>query len=161
MAAAHAEGLAEGRRLAEAAMEDERARLAATIAEIAGLRRQVLESVDVDVMELAVGMARRVLHREVQLDPDILLAMARVALGRLGTRVVATAHLHPADLAALGPAPAAPEGLTLAADPDLPRGGCRLVADSGEVDLGIDAQMTELARQLLGESRRVESARLH
>ena len=101
LAEAHARGVTEGRALAEHAMADERARIATTVREIAGLRRRVLDAAEHDVMQLAVGMARRVLHREVQLDPDILLSMAHVALGRLGDRPVATAHLHPDDLAAV------------------------------------------------------------
>jgi flagellar assembly protein FliH len=161
LAEAHARGVTEGRALAEHAMADERARIAATVREIAGLRRRVLDAAEHDVMQLAVGMARRVLHREVQLDPDILLSMAHVALGRLGDRPVATAHLHPDDLAAVHQPSAVAEGLTLVGDADVPRGGCRLVTAGGEVDLGVDAQMTELSRVLLGELSSVEHVQLH
>lgn len=158
---AYQRGCADGRAEASAALVQERERLASTVREIAALRRQVLASAERDVLQLAVGMARRVLHREVQLDPDILLSMAHVALRRLGPRVAATVHLHPADLAAISTATALPEGLTLLADAELPRGGCRLVAPNGEIDLGVDAQVTELSRVLLGESREVAHAHLH
>jgi flagellar assembly protein FliH len=161
LAEAVARGVVQGRLEAEPMVLVERERLAATIQEIAALRRRVLETAERDVMQLAVGMARRVLHREVQLDPDILLAMARVALGRLGHRVAATAHLHPDDLAAIDRPGVAIEGLTLRADPDLPRGGCRLVSDAGEIDLGVDAQMSELSRVLLGETSSEPRAQLH
>ena len=36
------------------------------------------------MVQLALAVARRVVHREVSLDPDLLIAMARVALERLG-----------------------------------------------------------------------------
>jgi len=161
VAEAYARGVAQGRLEAEQVVLTERDRLADTIQDIAALRPRVLETAERDVMQLAVGMARRVLHREVQLDPDILLAMARVALVRLGHRVVATAHLHPDDLAAIERPGVAIDGLTLRADPDLPRGGCRLVSDAGEIDLGVDAQMSELSRVLLGDTSGEPHAQLH
>lgn len=161
LAEAFARGVAQGRLEAEQDVVAERERLAGTIQDLAALRPRVIETAERDVMQLAVGMARRVLHREVQLDPDILLAMARVALVRLGHRVVATAHLHPDDLAAIERPGVAIDGLTLRADPDLPRGGCRLVSDAGEIDLGVDAQMSELSRVLLGESSGEPHAHLH
>lgn len=147
---AHARGRSEGQREAERQLATERDRLAQTIACVSGLRQRVLAEAERDVAQLAVGMARRILHREVQLDPDILLAMARVALGRLGDRVAATVHLHPADHIALSGR--CSEGtLVLASDPDLLRGGCRVSSASGEIDLGIDAQVTELARLLMDD----------
>ncbi len=161
LAEAEARGFAEGQMAAEADMAAERARLASTIAEVAALRRRVLDLAEHEVMQVASGMARRILHREVQLDPDILLAMARVALGRLGDQAVATVLLHPLDLAAISATGPAGAGLRLESDASLPRGGCRIKAEHGEIDLGMDAQLDELSRLLIGESARVDGAALH
>jgi len=161
LAEAYQQGAIHGRESAQRLVEEERARLVTTVQDIAGLRRRVLDAAEHDVMQLAVGMARRVLHREVQLDPDILLSMAHVALRRMGDRPVATARLHPEDLSAITRQSTLVEGLTLVADSEIPRGGCRLVSSVGEVDLGVDAQMTELSRVLLGELSSVERVQLH
>jgi flagellar assembly protein FliH len=163
LAEAYERGCAEGRAAADAAMTDERARLEATIADIAHLRRHVMDAADHDVMQLAVSMARRVLHREVQLDPDVLLAMARVAIGRLGDRVTARVHLSPVDLNSMVSTADLPDTITLIGDPDVLRGGCRIVSDVGQIDLGIDAQMTELSRSLIDDRAPDEPtrARLH
>lgn len=155
---AYQRGLADGRRAAEEQVAADRRRLADTIATITGLRRHVLAAAEHDVAQLAAGIARRILHREVQLDADILVAMARVAVGRLGDRVTATVHLHPADLAAIvsrGTAGAKgdTDSLELREDASLPRGGCRVESSAGEIDLGVDAQVTELARLLMGDPR--------
>jgi len=155
---AYQRGLADGRRAAEEQVAADRARLADTIAAITGLRRHVLSAAEHDVAQLAAGIARRILHREVQLDADILVAMAHVAVGRLGDRVTATVHLHPADLAAIvarGTAGATgdTDSLVLREDASLPRGGCRVESSAGEIDLGVDAQVTELARLLMGDPR--------
>lgn len=161
LADAESRGFAEGQMAAEAAMAAERARLAATVADVAALRRRVLDLAEHEVMQVASGMARRILHREVQLDPDILLAMARVALGRLGDQVAAVVSLHPQDLAAVSSSLPSGAGLRLEADASLPRGGCRIKAEHGEIDLGVDAQLDELSRLLLGETTRVDGAALH
>lgn len=153
---AYQRGLADGRRAAEEQVVADRKQLAETITAIAGLRRHVLAAAEHDVAQLAAGIARRILHREVQLDADILLAMARVAVGRLGDRVAAIVHLHPADHAAVvarGSAGSADDGLELRVDASLPRGGCRMESSAGEIDLGVDAQVTELARLLMGDPR--------
>jgi flagellar assembly protein FliH len=161
LAAAYEQGAADAQTRVEEALADERHRLGETIREISALRRKVLDAADHDLMQLAVGMARRILHREVQLDPDVLLAMAHVAIGRLGDRAVVSVHLHPADLAVMSTSGSSREALTLVADLDVPRGGCRLSSEHGEIDLGIDAQMTELARGLLGERADRQHANLH
>jgi flagellar assembly protein FliH len=160
---AYQRGLVDGRRDAtdealaamDAAAAAERARLAETITAIGGLRHHVLAAAEHDVAHLAAGIARRILHREVTLDADILVAMARVAVGRLGERVSATVYLHPTDLASIvarrGDAPA-DDTLVLREDPALPRGGCRVESAAGEVDLGVDAQVSELARLLMGDA---------
>ena len=150
IADAYARGRAEGRLEAERGMAAERERLARTIDQVGGLRPRVLAEAERDVADMAVSVARRILHREVRLDPDILLAMARVALGRLGDRVAATVYLHPADHAAVS-GRTADTTLVLASDPDLPRAGCRIASALGDIDLGIDAQVTELARILIDD----------
>lgn len=156
LADAYARGADDTRVLVEQALREERGRLEATILDIAGLRRRILDDAEHDLMQLAVGIARRVLHREVHLDPDVLLAMAHVALSRLGDRVAATVHLNPGDLAAMTGVANVREGLRFVPDPEVAAGGCRITSDQGEIDLGIDAQVNELARGLLsarGEGR--------
>ena len=40
--------------------------------------------------------------------------------------------------------------VTLAADARVPRGGCRVESEYGEIEAGVDAQIQEIARALLG-----------
>ena len=42
------------------------------------------------MVQLALALARRVVHREVTLDPELAAALAHVALERLGTTTPAT-----------------------------------------------------------------------
>jgi flagellar assembly protein FliH len=79
--------------------------------------------------------------------------MARVAIDRLGENAVATIHLHPSDAeAALQQTDVAQSGsVEIVADVNVPRGGCLVRSSFGCIDAGIDAQMRELARALLGD----------
>src|SRR6185295_10977767 len=57
-------------------------RLAQTIEELAGLRTELVQKTERQVVELALAIARRIIHRDVSLDRELLVAMARVALER-------------------------------------------------------------------------------
>lgn len=156
---AYDRGMTEGRAYAEHLIVPVRERLAESLAAIAALRRQVLDSVERDVVELALAMARRILHREVALDPDLVLALAKVAVSRLGDKTVATIALNPADHAAVmtrglsrqGGEGRSDDSVAVVADPDVPVGGSRIQSSHGTIDLSIDGQIAELAHALIGE----------
>src|SRR6478672_9266596 len=96
---AFARGVAEGERTGEdiafARLLPVVERLNHTIDEIASLRGRMLRQTEHAIVKLAIAMAERIVHREVQQDRELLLAMARIAVDQLGDRVVATIHLHP------------------------------------------------------------------
>ena len=65
-----------------------------------------------------------------------------------------TVRLHPDDYAAAGAARVAQlagSNVTIVADAHLSRGGCRIESDMGMLDAGVDAQLQEVARALLGD----------
>ena len=78
---AFAKGFAQGERAgAEAAAKRGEAmlrRLTQTLEEITGLREQMIKQTEEQMVRLALAVARRVVHREVTLDRDLLVAMAR------------------------------------------------------------------------------------
>jgi flagellar assembly protein FliH len=62
-------------------------------------------------------------------------------------------RLHPEDSAAAGAARVSEmtsSNVTIVADARLSRGGCRVESDMGLLELGIDAQLQEVGRALLG-----------
>lgn len=159
---AYARGLAEGERLgATTASRQNEAllqRLTDTLVELRQTRNEMIRQTERQMVELTLAVARRVLHREVSLDPDLLVAMIRVALDRLGEAGQVTIRLHPAEFEAVSAARAstlAGDHVTLLADSRVGRGGCRVESDYGSVDAGIDAQIQEIGRVLLGDEVRV------
>jgi flagellar assembly protein FliH len=155
---AFAKGFAQGERAgAEAARERGEAmlrRLTQTIDDLMALRTQMIHQTERQMVQLALAVARRVVHREVSLDQDLLVAMARVALERLGESAHVTVRFHPEEFEAISAARAGDwsgAAVTVVADPRVGRGGCRVESEFGTMDAGVDAQIQELARALLGD----------
>lgn len=132
------------------------ARLTQTVEELAGVRAQMIRQTERQMVELALAVARRIIHREVSLDRDLLIAMARVALDRLGESATITVKLHPEDFAATSAARVSRTMgtcVTVLEDPRLERGACLVESDLGTIDVSVDAQIEEVARALLGARR--------
>lgn len=149
----YAAGERAGADAATARLDPVVARLTATIEQIAALRPGVMRRSERELVRLALAIAERVLHRELDIDQELLAVMARVAIERLGEHAVATIHLNPVDCEAVlsrrgDPQPGAVE---IVADANVPRGGCLVRSAFGSIDAGIDAQMRELSRALLGD----------
>ena len=125
-------------------------RLAQTVEELAGLRTELVQRTERQVVELALAIAGRVLRREVSLDRELLVAMSRVALERLGENVSATIRLNPDDYAFIGAQAQVGESslVRVVADPLVSSGGCLVQSDFGLIDVGIDAQLGEMATAL-------------
>lgn len=125
-------------------------RLAQTVEELAGLRTELIQKTERQVVELALAIAGRVLRREVSIDRELLIAMARIALERLGENTSATIRLNPDDYAFIGAKAQVGDSslVRVVADPLVSTGGCLVQSDFGLIDAGIDAQLGEMAAAL-------------
>ena len=162
---AYARGFAEGEiaggRTASQGGEALLQRLTLTLEELTTLRTEMIRQTERQMVELALAVARRIVHREVSLDNDLLIAMARVALERLGDSARVTVRLHPEEYETTGAGRAAQQigtNIMVLADQRVERGGCRIESDLGSLDVGVDAQIQEIARALLGEDQPRETA---
>jgi flagellar assembly protein FliH len=161
---AFAKGYEQGERSgAEAAAQRGEAilrRLTQTLDELTTLRTTMIRQTERQMVQLALAVARRVVHREVSLDQDLLIAMARVALDRLGDSAQVTIRLHPEEYEATGAARVAKltsANVTVVPDTRVPRGGCRVESTVGALDAGVDAQLQEIAHALLGDTEQTNS----
>jgi flagellar assembly protein FliH len=155
-----------GRRLTEAQREDER-QLAAlaektrTInAMLEALSRplgQVDEVIHEQIATLALLIARAVVRRELRADPSQIIGIVRDTVALLpasgrGARVA----LHPEDAAMVRErlTPAGPEASwSIAEDPTLSRGDCRVYTDYARLDARIETRLNEALAALVGEER--------
>jgi flagellar assembly protein FliH len=141
---AFSKGFAQGERAGgEAAAQRNEAmlrRLTETLEELTTLREQMIHQTERQMVQLALAIARRIVHREVSIDQDLLIAMARVALERLGESAQVTVRLRTGT------------HVTVVADARVGRGGCRVESEFGVMEAGVDGQIHEIARALLGEA---------
>ena len=73
-------GLEAGGKRAEAMLR----RVAQTLEELGGLRKTLMQQSERQMVQLALTLARRVVQREISLDPELIAAMAHVAIKKLG-----------------------------------------------------------------------------
>ena len=156
---AFAKGYAQGERAgleaAERRADGVLRKLGETLEELAGLRRHLLQQSERQLVQLALALARRIVHREVTVDEELAGALARIALERLGEAGPATVRLHPEDFARTAARDAErwrAAHVTVVADAAVARGGCLVESPFGFVDASIDAQFEELARTLLEDT---------
>jgi flagellar assembly protein FliH len=155
---AFAKGYAQGERAGTEAgtkrVEAMIRRVAQTLEELAQLRKLIVRQTEREMVQLALTIARRLVLREVSLDPTLVAAMAHVALERLGEAAPATIKLHPEDYAAISAQRGdswAGAQVRVVPDASVARGGCLVESAFGTVDGSLDAQVEEMARALLGD----------
>jgi flagellar assembly protein FliH len=155
----YAQGERAGSEAAAARAEAILQRLAQTIEELGELRTALIRKTERQVVQLALAIAKRIVHREIALDKELLTAMARVALDRLGANASATIRLHPDDYAVTVASRSADEGgaVKVVPDPVVRRGGCLIQSDFGLIDIGVDAQIQELTTILFGRDEGADS----
>jgi flagellar assembly protein FliH len=135
-----------------AAIDPLRLQLAQSLAETAGLREQIAAYAERELVQLALEIAKKVVRREVTVDREIVISLARVALARLHNRALATVHLHPDDfefVAAHRDRLGGGNTVQLVEDSTIGRGGCFIETDLGDIDARIEQQFGEIERGFL------------
>ena len=146
------EGELRGREQAAAQVEPVMARLLRTIEDLSATRDAFRREAEEDIVRLALGIARRVVHREVTLDGTVLLGVIRAALDKIGARELHRILVSPADQAAIA---AGLESLRLnrrievVADANLERGAVLFETVKGSLDASLETQLDEIERGLI------------
>ncbi len=145
------EGEQSGREAAERELEEPMRNYAASIAEIQGLREKLFAQAEREVVQLAIEVAKKIVHREIQADPQIIQTLVNVALSHVAETGSATILLHPSDHEALAQTykelqEGAEPDLELKADKSMQRGGCLIQTDCGDVDARIEEGFREIQR---------------
>lgn len=145
----HREGEAVGFQRANAGLEPLFTRLARSIEELAGYRPRLRRDAELDLVKLGMAIARRILHRELSVDPQALLGLVKAALDRMDARELHRVRVHPQDaerlrsyLDGLG----MPVQVEVQADGSLERGGVLLESSRGALDASIHTQLEEIER---------------
>ena len=105
--------------------------------------------VEAEVVQLSLAIARRILHREAELDPSMLAGVVRVALDSLRAATDVKLHVCPAHAKAwreMFEGTAGKYQITVMEEPLFPPSQCRLESNLGSVELGVDDQLKEIER---------------
>jgi flagellar assembly protein FliH len=144
------------RKSLEAELRETVSALAAKISEIAAKGPEIIRRAEADTVRLAIGIARRVLHREITVDPSALSALVGAALEKLRSQEIHRVRVHP-DLEKLLKSSLEQFGRSAAIevlpDPTLPRGGVTFEIGRGALDASVDTQLREIERGLVDEIR--------
>ena len=148
--AAFEAGKLEGEKLARAELQPVVARLHSSTTEVLALRADLRHSAERDVVQLALMIAKRVLHRQLTVDESALTAIARVAFERLTRSESYRITVHPQFAEAIASAVPAGHAARVQIDPDP---GCALGtlvihSAEGTIDASIDSQLEEIGRGL-------------
>lgn len=102
--------------------------------------------VEAEVVQLSLGVARKILQREASLDPTLLSGLVRIALDRMGAEAPIRVRLAPAMLERWKDPVAAHDGRVLeaVADPGLSAGDCLVETSLGSANFGFEAQLREI-----------------
>jgi flagellar assembly protein FliH len=142
----------EGEQRARAELAPLMERLARTIADLSSTRDAFRREAEEDVVRLSLGVARRILHRELSIDPEALTGVVHVALGKFEGRELHRVLVSPDDHAAVSAALGSlrlPRRVEVIADPTLERGAALFETVKGTLDASVDTQLDEIERGFL------------
>jgi flagellar assembly protein FliH len=154
VADAHQAGLQEGEAAAHSRAESQIQpvieRLSRGIQELAALRPGLLRQCEAELVELSLGIARRILHRELAVDPDALQGLVKSALEKLQGQQVCRVLAHPELVSRLRHAleQQGQPGVEVLADASLEAGGLVVETERGKLDASLETQLEEIGRGL-------------
>ena len=155
---AHDSGYRAGELAARQALENDvrgcAERLAQTIADLASTRDQTIRRAEADTVHLALEIARRVLHRELSVDPSAIEALVKAALEKLRNQEIYRVRVHPDQepmvrrcLQQMGRG----AEVEIVKDPAQAKGGAIFEISRGALDASVDTQLREIERGLVDE----------
>lgn len=141
-------GEAAGREKAVAEVQAAMERLVRSTAELAGTKARLRREAEHDLVQLSIGIARRILRRELTVDPEAIGGLVRAALDKLQARDLCRIRVHP-DHQAIVRRLLDRQSVTSAevvADAALQPGDVVVESKRGDLDASIESQLTEIER---------------
>jgi flagellar assembly protein FliH len=151
------EGEAAGRQRAAAELQPVIDRLGRAIDEIGGLRARLRAEAEADLIQLSLAIARRVLRRELAIDPEALHGLVLGALEKLSGQEISRVRVNPAHAALVTESlrqNSASDKVQVIADPSRELGTVIFETQRGNLDASVESQLQEIERGLADRLRR-------
>ena len=164
---AYQQGLEAGRKDGrEAGMEEMRMavqRLEQIVHALAEPLADVDKQVEEEMAALSVAVARQLIRRELQANPDEVVAVVREALATLPSSARRIKiFLHPDDSSLIRDTMSITNNgdqvWQVIEDPVLTRGGCRVEADHSRIDATVEKRLNSVIAELFGGARNSDPA---
>ena len=117
-------------------------------------RHKIVEGAEPEIVKLAMGIAERIIHKSVEVDREVVIAMTKAAISQLVDRESITVRVNPIDLErmkqhrdsvlALGET----KHMRVIEDQRVDPGGVIVETDSGTLDAKVATQVEEAKRVL-------------
>lgn len=154
---AKSEGFAEGLKAGEEELHRRVERLDTLLDSLAKPFELLDESVEQKLVELAITIAKQLFRRELRADPSQIVGVVREAIQLLpGSSRDVTVKLHPEDMALVEELLAKPEGTrawSVAEDPLIERGGCKVVTENSQIDAQVEKRFEAVVTSIVGDER--------
>lgn len=125
-----------------------RSAIARAVEEFKHERELYFGRIEPEVVQLALSIARKILHREAQMDPLLLTGMVHVALEKLDQGAGVRLRAHPEEIhfwnAHFSDCAAARIAPEIVGDSGLGRGECALETEVGHTQISLDLQLKEI-----------------
>jgi flagellar assembly protein FliH len=123
--------------------------IAAAIASFDEQRDNYFALVESEVVQLALAIAAKILHRESQVDPMLVATLARLAIENMREGSSVTVRVDPARANSIKAYFAGQPNMSrveVTADPQLSELDCIVETDLGSANFGLDTQLKEVER---------------
>jgi flagellar assembly protein FliH len=124
-------------------------RLSRSIEELAVCRLRYRQETEREVVQLALEIARRILRRELTIDPEAILGLLRAGLESVSLREVLEVRVHAANADIVRTAlqkMGAPAAISVVGDPHLEPGAVCVETRRGGFDASAETQIEEIQR---------------
>jgi flagellar assembly protein FliH len=145
-----AEGERAGKQMAEAMVETICRRHEKSCAEVAASHKAIAQSMEEQTVQLALEIARKIVQRELATDPDLVAALAAVALKRVSGHLSITLRVSRNDSERVRAAIASVNpSVSVKEDPALDRGDFLIETGQTHLDGRLSDQIETIGRALL------------
>jgi flagellar assembly protein FliH len=149
----HVAGQAEARAASEQHIAKLREEISKALHDFSAERDLYFQHIEEQVVRLTLAIARKILHREAQVDPLLLAGILRVALEKIAANTNTRLRAHPIDIkvwrdyfAQARENSPLPE---LIGDPEVQPGRCILETELGVTEIGLETQLKEIEQGFL------------
>ncbi|TSK04599.1 MAG: flagellar assembly protein FliH [Geobacter sp.] len=154
---AHAEGVKKGRQQAEEDLEKVSEAMAQALLATGAVRGQLMHEAEEDLLKLSVMIARKVMMRELSIDPGLIANLVHGAIELAADEGEIVVRLNPEEYQVVAYSPQFQaltrdrKKIVLREDPALGPAACVVETVRGNIDAGFDAQLEEIMRRLSEE----------